>query len=194
MSKKDKKEAAEETVEKNVEPKCETEEKAKADADAAEAKTVSETDQLKNQMNELEKEVNKWKNDYYKVFADMENLKRRLKTEHENAMKFMMQDFATDLLPVVDNLDRALSQETTEENQAFVKGMEMIRNQFMEILKKHGVEEIEALGKEFDPNYHQAVMMTSEEGVPSNIITEELQKGYKLKDRVLRASLVKVNE
>lgn len=186
MSKKDKKEVTEETVETNME--------AESEPKKEETQTVSETDQLKNQMNELEQEVNKWKNDYYKVFADMENLKRRLKMEHENALKFMMQDFATDLLPVVDNLDRALSQETTEENQAFVKGMEMIRNQFMEILKKHGVEEIEALGKEFDPNYHQAVMMTSEEGVASNVITEELQKGYKLKDRVLRASLVKVNE
>lgn len=186
MSKKEKKEVTEETVEKEAQPETETTEKKEASS--------SETDQLKNQISELEQEANKWKNDYYKVFADMENLKRRLKTEHENALKFMMQDFATDLLPVVDNLERALSQETTEENQAFVKGMEMIHNQFMEILKKHGVEQIEALGKEFDPNYHQAVMMTSEEGVPSNVITEELQKGYKLKDRVLRASLVKVNE
>jgi len=70
----------------------------------------------------------------------------------------------------------------------------MIFNQLMNILEKNGVEVIEAQGKEFDPNLHQAVMMAQDENYDSNIIVEELQKGYKLKDRVIRASLVKVNE
>lgn len=155
---------------------------------------VSETEKLQNQITDLNEQVNKWKTDYYKVFADMENLKRRLKNEHDNALKFMMQDFVSDLLPIVDNLERALKQETNEETKSFLKGFEMITTQLLDVLQKHGVEEIEALGKEFDPNFHQAVMMTSEPDVASNIITEELQKGYKLKDRVIRASLVKVNE
>ena len=106
----------------------------------------------------------------------------------------MLQDFASDLLPIVDNLQRALGQEASEEIKAFLKGFDMITTQLLDVLKKHGVEEIEAVGKEFDPNFHQAVMMTNVEGVESNMITEELQKGYKLKDRVIRASLVKVNE
>jgi len=172
----------------------ETEAKTEAEVKETEEAAVSEEEKLQNQIADLNEQVNKWKTDYYKVFADMENLKRRLKNEHENALKFMMQDFASDLLPVVDNLQRALAQETNEETKSFLKGFEMITTQLLDILKKHGVEEIEALGKEFDPNLHQAVMMTSEEGVASNIITEELQKGYKLKDRVIRASLVKVNE
>ena len=159
-----------------------------------ETEEIDETEQLKNQIKLLEEEANKWKTDYYKVFADTENLKRRLKTEHEKALKFMIQDFASDLLPVVDNLDRALAQETTEDTKVFLKGFEMIQKQFMDVLNKHGVEQIEAVGKEFDPNVHQAVMMTNVEGVDSNIVTEELQKGYKLNDRVIRASLVKVNE
>ena len=175
----------------------EKEEVKEEDAPETEEKVVeeiSEEEQLRNQIADLNEQVNKWKTDYYKVFADMENLKRRLKNEHDNALKFMMQDFASDLLPVVDNLQRALSQEASEETKSFLKGFEMITTQLLDVLKKHGVEEIEALGKEFDPNFHQAVMMTNEEGVASNIITEELQKGYKLKDRVIRASLVKVNE
>lgn len=155
---------------------------------------IDEVSMLKNQVSDLNEQVNKWKTDYYKVFADMENSKRRLKTEHDNALKFMMQDFASDLLPVVDNLQRALNQEASDEIKAFLKGFDMITTQLLDVLKKHGVEEIEALGKEFDPNFHQAVMMTNVEGVASNMITEELQKGYKLKDRVIRASLVKVNE
>lgn len=159
-----------------------------------EKEEISEADQLRNQIADLTEQVNKWKTDYYKVFADMENLKRRLQIEHDNALKFMMQDFASDLLPVIDNLERALVQETNEQTEPFLKGFEMIDKQFIEVLKKHGVEQIEAIGKEFDPNFHQAVMMTSVDGVASNVVTEELQKGYKLKDRVIRASLVKVNE
>ena len=155
---------------------------------------VDEASMLKNQISDLTEQVNQWKTDYYKVFADMENLKKRLKIEHENALKFMLQDFASDLLPIVDNLQRALGQEASEEIKAFLKGFDMITTQLLDVLKKHGVEEIEAVGKEFDPNFHQAVMMTNVEGVESNMITEELQKGYKLKDRVIRASLVKVNE
>ncbi len=155
---------------------------------------VDEASMLKNQISDLTEQVNQWKTDYYKVFADMENLKKRLKIEHENALKFMLQDFASDLLPIVDNLQRALGQEASEEIKVFLKGFDMITTQLLDVLKKHGVEEIEAVGKEFDPNFHQAVMMTNVEGVESNMITEELQKGYKLKDRVIRASLVKVNE
>lgn len=169
----------------------------KQEKEIEEQETVEQIDEasmLKNQISDLTEQVNQWKTDYYKVFADMENLKKRLKIEHENALKFMLQDFASDLLPIVDNLQRALGQEVSEEIKAFLKGFDMITTQLLDVLKKHGVEEIEAVGKEFDPNFHQAVMMTNVEGVESNMITEELQKGYKLKDRVIRASLVKVNE
>ena len=144
------------------------------------------TDSLEDKVAKLEEEVNTWKTDYYKVFADMENSKRRLEKEHQNSMKFMMQDFIEELLPVVDNFERSLNvQEPSEE---------MIFDQLMAILEKNGVEAIEAQGKEFDPNFHQAVMTTNDENFDSNIVVEELQKGYKLKDRVIRASLVKVNE
>ncbi len=150
---------------------------------------------LQKQIEKLQDEVTTWKTDYYKVFADMENLKRRLEKEHQNSLKFMLQSFIEELLPVVDNFERSLNtQNLSEEVQTFLKGYQMIFDQLMNILKKNGVEVIEAQGKEFDPNIHQAVMTAQDENYDSNIVVEELQKGYKLKDRVIRASLVKVNE
>ncbi len=143
----------------------------------------------------LKEEVNTWKTDYYKVFADMENAKKRLEKEHQNSMKFMMQSFIEELLPVLDNFERSLNVENpSEEVATFLKGYQMIFDQLMAILKKNGVEVIEAEGKEFDPNFHQAVMTCNDENYGHNIVVQDLQKGYKLKDRVIRASLVKVNE
>lgn len=143
----------------------------------------------------LEEEVNTWKTDYYKVFADMENVKRRMQNEHSSAMKFMMQSFIEELLPVIDNFERSMQVENpSEEVKNFLKGYEMIYQQLMMVLEKQGIEVIETKDKEFDPNFHQAVMTVQDENMKSNMIVEEMQKGYKLKDRVIRASLVKVSE
>ena len=150
---------------------------------------------VEEQLKALEEEVNTWKTDYYKVFADMENLKRRLQNEHANTMKFMMQSFIEQLLPVVDNFERSLTIENpSEEIKNFLKGYEMIYNQLMQVLQSQGVEVIKTEGEEFDPNFHQAVMTVKDDNFKSNMIVEELQRGYKLKDRVIRASLVKVSE
>ena len=169
----------EESTEKTAEETVETKED-----------EITVEDQLKN----LEDEVNTWKTDY-KVFADMENLKKRLQNEHANAMKFMMQSFIEELLPVVDNFERSLAVvDPSDEIKNFLKGYEMIYNQLMEVLKSQGVEVIKTEGEEFDPNFHQAVMTVKDDNFKTNMIVEELQKGYKLKDRVIRASLVKVSE
>ena len=150
---------------------------------------------VEEQLKALEEEVNTWKTDYYKVFADMENLKRRLQNEHANTMKFMMQSFIEQLLPVVDNFERSLTVENpSEEIKNFLKGYEMIYNQLMQVLQSQGVEVIKTEGEEFDPNFHQAVMTVKDDNFKSNMIVEELQRGYKLKDRVLRPAMVKVNE
>ena len=95
---------------------------------------------IEEQLVALEEEVNTWKTDYYKVFADMENLKKRLQNEHANAMKFMMQSFIEELLPVVDNFERSLAVENpSDEIKNFLKGYEMIYNQLMQVLKSQGV-------------------------------------------------------
>jgi molecular chaperone GrpE len=180
MAEKKKKDVEEETVDETLEETAETDKK---------------DESVDSQLAKLEEEVNTWKTDYYKVFADMENLKRRLEKEHQNSLKFMMQSFIEELLPVVDNFERSLNVENpSEEIQTFLKGYQMIFDQLMAILEKNGVEVIEAQGQEFDPNFHQAVMTANDENYGHNIVVEELQKGYKLKDRVIRASLVKVNE
>ena len=163
--------------------------------DQEDEKKETEEVTVEDQLNALEEEVNTWKTDYYKVFADMENLKRRLQNEHANTMKFMMQSFIEQLLPVVDNFERSLAVENpSEEIKNFLKGYEMIYSQLMQVLESQGVEVIKTEGEEFDPNFHQAVMTVKDDNFKTNMIVEELQKGYKLKDRVIRASLVKVSE
>ena len=143
----------------------------------------------------LSEEANKWKTEYYKVFADMENTKKRMNTEFENQKKFMMQSFVEELLPVIDNFERSLAAEAGDENlKNFLKGYQMIHDQLLMILEKNGVKAIEAEGKPFDPNFHQAVMTEEVEGMEPNMVVEELQKGYMLKDRVVRATLVKVSQ
>lgn len=140
-------------------------------------------------------EVNKWKTEYYKVYADMENVKKRMQQEHSNALKFMLQGFIEELLPVVDNFERSMMiQDPSDEVKNFLKGYEMIHQQLVSVFEKQGIRVIETVGKQFDANIHQAVMTVELDEVESNEIVEELQKGYMLKDRVIRASLVKVNK
>ena len=148
---------------------------------------------LESKIEELEELNKKLQNDYYKAYADAENIKRRNQQDLEVAKKYRIQSFASDILPVIDNLERAL--ETIEDKESSVgKGVLMTYNQLIESLKKEGVEEIPADGLDFDPNFHQPLMMEKVEGVEANKVLQVLQKGYKLKDRLLRPSLVKVSE
>ncbi|GEK58760.1 protein GrpE [Marinococcus halophilus] len=143
---------------------------------------------------ELEKEVEEWKNRALRAQADLENVRRRAKAEKEEDAKYRVQPLAEELLPVMDNFERAMqTQPDNESAQSFIDGMAMVYNQFRTALEQQGVEEIPAQGEYFDPTIHQAVMQADEEGFESNQIVEEMQKGYRLKDRVLRPSMVKVN-
>lgn len=153
---------------------------------------VSETEQLQNKINELEEELATAKNDYYKAYADAENTKKRLRQDFDMHNKYRLQSFASDILPAIDNLERAL--ESTDKESPLYQGVEMIYRQLLEALRKEGVEEIKAVGEKFDPQVHDGIMTEAKEGVESGIVLEELQKGYKIKDRVLRATLVKVSE
>lgn len=159
---------------------------------------ISDTEALITTLQEenamLNESVEKLKNDYYKAYADAENSKKRIEREYEVSMKYRAQSFAFSILPAIDNLERALSQDTDESAKQYRDGVQLIYDQIMEALKKEGVEPIEALDKAFDPNIHQALLVEEKEGYESNIVIEELQKGYMIKDRVLRASLVKVSQ
>lgn len=152
-------------------------------------------EELEEEIVKLKEEVAANKNAYFKAYADTENLKKRLQAESENVRKYRIQSFAMEILPVLDNLERALDVKVDDQNvKNYAKGFEMIYQQLVSILEKEGVKEIEALDKPFDPNYHQALMQEPKEGVESGMVIEVLQKGYMLKDRVLRATLVKVSE
>ena len=181
MSKEDVKE---EKVEKEVtEPETE-----KID----EEKSVDERDAL---IESLQSEVAKLKNDFARAYADTENMKKRLTKEADNAKKYRFKDSALELLPIVDNMAMALNVQTEDEALLnYVKGFEMIYKQFLSVLDKEGVKEIEADGKPFDHNTMQALMQEKQDGVESGIVLEVLQKGYMLKDRILRPALVKVSE
>ncbi|HLS06469.1 MAG TPA: nucleotide exchange factor GrpE [Bacillota bacterium] len=126
--------------------------------------------------------------------AEYENFKRRTLKERSEERKYKAESLANELLPVLDNFERALQVETTEGNKQLYEGISMVYNQFKEALASQGIEEIEAEGKPFDPNLHHAVMQVEEASEESNIVLEQLQKGYKLNDRVIRPTMVKVNK
>ena len=152
------------------------------------------TEELKTRIAELEGECARLKNEYLKAYADTENTRKRLQNDFEMRQKYRIQSFALDILPAIDNLERALAQKATPENESYYKGVEMIYNQLVYALNKEGVEVIEALNAPFDAAWHQAVMSEEVEGTESGIVIEVFQKGYKLKDRLLRPAMVKVSE
>nr|WP_236823200.1 nucleotide exchange factor GrpE [Bhargavaea massiliensis] len=155
----------------------------------------AETDSRDARIAELEEELERKEDKYLRLLSDFENFKRRSAAEIQAAEKYRSQRLMLELLPVLDNFGRAFDAEVTSEDAlALKKGMEMICQSFRSAMEKEGLEEIEAEGKEFDPNFHHAVMQGQDDSKPSNTVLEELQKGYMLKDRILRPSMVKVNE
>lgn len=144
---------------------------------------------------ELQNEINLLKDKNIRVTAEMVNTVRRKEEENLRIMKYSNESLITELLPIIDNFERALNQNTdNEEISNYLKGMNMIYESLKGILTKFEVKEIEALDKEFDPSIHQAVMQVEDENKPSNIVIEVMQKGYTYKDKVIRPAMVKVNK
>lgn len=155
---------------------------------------------LKNKLKRKDKEIkefkgklNKFKNDYLRLAADKENLRKRLEKEKQDYYKYALEDVLREFLTILDNLERALiSKEDHKKNVSFHEGIEMIYKQFRDLFLKQGVIPIEIKEGKFDPYIHQAFMSEESDEVDEPRISEELQKGYKLHDRLLRPSLVKV--
>ena len=122
---------------------------------------------------------------------NFENFRRRTAKEKEELAAVITQNLLTDLLPLLDNFERAMAVEQSD-GEAFQKGVEMIFTQLREVMEKHGLEHIEAEGKPFDPNVHQAVMRAENPDVEDGTITQVLQKGYQAKGRVIRPAMVQV--
>ena len=191
MSKKDKK--PEETVEQvptePQQPEEVPEEAAPQETQAGQsqeetpAPLLTELESLKNQVAQQEDK-------FLRLAAEYDNYRRRTAKEKESIWSEAKADAAVAFLPVYDNLERALKQETADE--AFKKGVEMTMNQLREVLKKLGVEEIPALGETFDPNVHNAVMHVEDESAGENTVVEVFQTGFKSGDKVVRFAMVKV--
>ncbi|QNK48075.1 nucleotide exchange factor GrpE [Brevibacterium sp. PAMC23299] len=144
---------------------------------------------------ELEAEIEEMDNRYLRLQADFDNSRRRAKLDMEAAQKYRVQSIASDLVEALDNFERATKIEAeNEQTKSLLSGMEMVYKAITGALAKEGIEPISSVGEEFDPRLHQAVMQVQDENFGSNIVVEEFQKGYLLKDRVIRPAMVKVNE
>jgi molecular chaperone GrpE len=133
---------------------------------------------------------------YLRTQADFDNFRRRSRQEKEEFAKYASQKLIEGLLPIVDNFERAISASREQQDfESLAKGVEMIQRQLNQLLEDEGLQPIAAVGQPFNPELHQAIMQApAEEGTESGIVAEELQKGYMLKEKVIRPSMVKVTE
>lgn len=182
-----------ENTESNNSQDVETnEEAANKDASNEEDENVDPKDQ---EIERLQQLANDNEEKYLRLYAEFENYKRRIQNENKINKTYQAQGVLTDILPTIDNIERALQIEGDDDSfKSLQKGVQMVHESLLRALKDNGLEEIESEGQAFDPNVHQAVVQDDNPEYESGVITQELQKGYKLKDRVLRPSMVKVNQ
>ncbi len=159
-----------------------------------ESEVLKDIHKLKQEFEDKTKEAEEYLSMLQRLQADFENYKKRVEKERIDIITYAVEDVIIQLLPIIDNLERAIESGRDQEksNNAFLEGVDMILNQILELLEKLGVKEIEALDKEFDPHYHEAVMRVQNDDYPDNTIIEVLQKGYIMKAKVIRPSMVKV--
>ncbi len=160
---------------------------------AEETVEAAETPETESNEEKLQKELDSMKDKLMRHAAEFDNFKKRSAKEREELYNMAVCDTIEKLLPVKDNLERAIAAaESTEGQESMAEGVKMILKQLEEALSSIGVEEIKAVGEVFDPERHNAVMHEENEAFGENTISEELMKGYICKDRVIRYSMVKV--
>jgi molecular chaperone GrpE len=150
-------------------------------------------DQLKAKFDEKSKQCEEYINMFQRVAAEFDNYKKRTAKEKVEIYDSALTDVVKAFLPVIDNIERAVEAlDKGADSKTLAEGINLIYKQFKEVLGKLEVTEIEGVGSAFDPNKHNAVMHVEDDSFGENIIVEELQKGYKCKDKVIRYSMVKV--
>ena len=148
---------------------------------------------LRDRCEEAEKRADEEHDNFLRTLAEFTNYRRRSREELDQARRFASEDFIIRLLPILDNFDRAIkAAEEIGDFNALHGGVILILRQLQDLLEKEGVQPIEAVGQEFDPNVHEAVMREDTDDYPDNTIVEEFQRGYTLGDKVVRPSMVKV--
>lgn len=139
-------------------------------------------------------EAEEYKNKYLRALADLDNFKKRSAIDRDQFAQFANAGLISELLPVVDNFRRAIdAARKAGAGEDMIKGLSLTEKKFEDSLKKFGVTEIEAAGKEYDPNFHEAILQKEDDG-PEGMIIEEMQKGYTLHGRVIRPSMVIVSK
>lgn len=157
---------------------------------------VPPRDERMDRLNDAYNKISELEDKLIRQNADMINYRKRKEEEVNRMLKFCNEDLIKDLLPVVDNFERAmaLEQNLTEEEVKFLDGFKMIYSHLQNVMEKYEVKMIDGANKPFDPVYHNAILTEKREGVPSGMVLEVLQKGYLLKDKVIRTAMVRVSE
>lgn len=175
---------ANENIEKENEMKNddkENKEEVKTEIEENKAEVIDEKDKIKEEIDEM--------NDRYKrLLAEFENYKKRTQKDKEGLKDLLVSDIMTSILPVIDNLEKAVKVQT--EDKAYQDGVKMVLKQLQDVLLYNGVKEIETVGKKFDPELHEAVSHVTDEKHGENVIIEEFRKGYRIGNRVIRHSMV----
>jgi len=154
-----------------------------------------ELEELRQQLNDLQREKDELFAKLQRVSADYANFQKRAPKQISDTIAYEKENIIKTFLPVLDNFEHTLQNEQSAENtEAFVKGVRIIYDQMLDILKSHGIEQIKSLGEKFDPALHEAMLQKTEHEEQDNIVLEEFQKGYKLNGRVIRPSKVIVNK
>lgn len=154
----------------------------------------NEVQELRQQLNELQKEKDELFGRLQRVSADYVNLQKRSLKQISESIEYEKEKIIKTLLPALDNFEHTIQKAGESLQTEIFKGIQIIYDQMLDILKAHGVEQINALGEKFDPSLHEAMMQKAEPEEQDNIVLEEFQKGYKLNGRVIRPSKVIVNK
>ena len=161
------------------------------EAQPADEAQENPADAMQQKIDELTAGLKEKEERALRLQADFENFRRRTSKEKEELSAVIKQEILKDMLPLLDNFERAMAAET-KDAEAFQKGVDMIYTQLQEVMKKNGLEPIETEGQKFDPNFHQAVMRVQNDDLEDDDIAQELQKGYMVEGRVIRPSMVQV--
>lgn len=173
-----------ETKEKDVQQKEEKHEKA-----------AEEKDESAKKIEALEKEIEEYKDKMLRKAAEFENYKRRTENDQLNLLKYTGENLIVKLLPAIDDFERSMQHmDSAKDVQSIKEGLQLVYNKLMKILEDQGVKKIEAVGKPFDVEYHEAMMQRKDESVPPHTVLDEIEKGYMYKDKVVRHSKVIVSE
>ena len=182
----------EEEITKDSQENVDVEEDATCDENVTDINSKLEEKKINDKIEELQKQIDEKDDKYKRLQAEYSNYMRRTQQEKETIGLFANEKIIGELIPVLDSMERAIDACTDKEDNMY-KGIELVHKQLIDCLQKFGVEEIVALNEEFDPNLHLAVMQESVEGVEANKVVMVLQKGYKLKTKVIRPTMVKVS-